>query len=147
MTVLADLRDLLAAATPGPWEAGEPFRRGKGSHWYIQIVNEGEQWIGPELWANTGRAADPRAIADAALVVGLRNAADDLLARLELLETVLVDEVRASATGDDQLERALGYVEERAEMLGPSDPLSILAAVVEDIRGALARLQRESDDG
>jgi uncharacterized PurR-regulated membrane protein YhhQ (DUF165 family) len=72
VTVLADLRRLVEAATPGPWVAD-----------FCDIDAEDEEG---GSWVDVATAENEEA--DAALIVGLRNAADDLLACAEALQEI-----------------------------------------------------------
>jgi len=72
---IAELRRLLAAATPGPWEAdldgnanGEPLIYGQTRDWWIATLHP--QCLG---------SLEALRLADAALIVALRNAAPALL--------------------------------------------------------------------
>lgn len=68
----ADLRRLLAEATPGPWDVMGPRAR----HWY---------WIGAGVEDDP---ADDLSLADAKLITATVNALPALLDRMEKLEKV-----------------------------------------------------------
>jgi hypothetical protein len=110
VTVLADLRDLLdAGVTPAPWKQSAGFKPAVNDahgHWVLccEKVSRGS--------------------ADAALIVGLRNAADDLLAALQ--EAPHPDAAYAGWV-------AMGSTEETAREMA------------DRYAAAWARLQRESD--
>lgn len=72
---MTDLRQLEAAATPGPWKVG--FEDGSGSTWITVDDGEAEVVSGTaDSWGVPQGVLDP---ADAALIAALRNAAPYLL--------------------------------------------------------------------
>jgi hypothetical protein len=87
MTVPVDtagLRELLAKATPGPWEAREP-----DSPLHVLISANPDDCDGSRnggIYA--GRTQGPDAIPNAALIVALRNAAEWLCDRSDRLDAM-----------------------------------------------------------
>jgi hypothetical protein len=88
--LIAELRELLAKATPGPWR--EDKARG---FWFIAPHPKGGWWnVGDCTYgrARGGLAPTPlRAEANAALIVALVNAAPTLLAALEKMTETRAD--------------------------------------------------------
>jgi hypothetical protein len=86
VSVLADLRDLLGKATPGPW-AYDQHEDG----WALGlVVDDDEKPLSGRIEVDEGTVVEHVASGpvglDAALVVALHNAADDLLACVEAAE-------------------------------------------------------------
>ena len=80
---IAALRRLLAEASPGPWEYdGVPV---DDSHWTVAEIARGAPLPMIEVPGSEAKDAN----ADAALIVALRNAASELLDRLERAERKL----------------------------------------------------------
>ena len=107
--LIAELRTMLGKATPGPWTAAKPER--KGDAWPNGVIVAATA-RGLGIYASADGATFPAA--DRALLVALRNAAPALLDALEDrdkriagLEAMLVENSEAiSALQAETVERA-----------------------------------------
>lgn len=103
----AELRELLAAATPGPWGAADEHGNWPGAApaWCVSRM-DGEKWL-YDVFYHASQSDGAQAERDSRLIVALRNHAESLLAENERLagqvariEALITDErlVEAIAT-------------------------------------------------
>ena len=119
---LAELRALLEAATPGPWEYGE--------------AGSAFAFCGPEgdrvMSASDHWSTNPPSEADAALIVAMHAALPDLLTAVELLRAIVEDpdwdapdtpKARATLQAAESLLGIEGAAEMFDRLVGVPDPL------------------------
>ena len=126
---IAELRRLLAEASPGPWEYdGVPV---DDSHWTVAEIARGAPLPMIEVPGSEAKDAN----ADAALIVALRNAAPELLDRLERAEEERDELARKLVIATNALEEIYEYGPQLAETEAPVTA-----------RKALAQIDGDSED-